>query len=115
MHGHLPDDDGMFREEIHKWGKLTNGVLAKEVEKPFAEDKQIPSVGYLMRYFAFGRHLEEIHVTWALFDKKHTRATDLHHHCTEFPLQKLETASQITRDAVTVKTKTASQDLTTAS
>ncbi|GJT77822.1 hypothetical protein Tco_1044547 [Tanacetum coccineum] len=27
----------------------------------------------LMRYFAFGRHLEEIHVTWAHLEKKLTR------------------------------------------
>ncbi|GJX78901.1 hypothetical protein Tco_0327050 [Tanacetum coccineum] len=27
----------------------------------------------LMRYFAFGRHLEEIHVTWAHLEKKRTR------------------------------------------
>ncbi|GKB25275.1 retrovirus-related pol polyprotein from transposon TNT 1-94 [Tanacetum coccineum] len=42
----------------------------------------------MMRYSAFGRHLEEIH---------------------------LETASQITRDAITFHTKTASQDLIMAS
>ncbi|GJX51161.1 hypothetical protein Tco_0278006 [Tanacetum coccineum] len=33
------------------------------------ESKQIPSV----RYFAFGRHLEEIHMTWAHLEKKRTR------------------------------------------
>ncbi|GJY93416.1 hypothetical protein Tco_0509198 [Tanacetum coccineum] len=29
--------------------------------------------GQLMRYFAFGRHLEELHVTWAHLEKKRTR------------------------------------------
>ncbi|GJS03435.1 hypothetical protein Tco_0319943 [Tanacetum coccineum] len=29
--------------------------------------------GYLMRYFIFGRHLEELHVTWAHLEKKRTR------------------------------------------
>ncbi|GJV32487.1 hypothetical protein Tco_1392887 [Tanacetum coccineum] len=38
------------------------------------EDKQIPSVGVFDEvYFAFGRHLEELHVTWAHLEKKRTR------------------------------------------
>ncbi|GJV61263.1 reverse transcriptase domain-containing protein [Tanacetum coccineum] len=38
------------------------------------EDKQIPSVGVLDEvYFAFGRHLKEIHVTWAHLEKKRTK------------------------------------------
>ncbi|GKA37149.1 hypothetical protein Tco_0723714 [Tanacetum coccineum] len=38
------------------------------------EDKQIPSVGVFDEvYSAFGRHLEEIHVTWAHLEKKRTR------------------------------------------
>ncbi|GKB65880.1 ribonuclease H-like domain-containing protein [Tanacetum coccineum] len=38
------------------------------------EDKKIPSVGVFDEvYFAFGRHLEEIHVTWAHLEKKRTR------------------------------------------
>ncbi|GJY30796.1 hypothetical protein Tco_0414291 [Tanacetum coccineum] len=39
------------------------------------EDKQkhISVEGYLMRYFSFGRHLEELHVTWAHLEKKRTR------------------------------------------
>ncbi|GKA33254.1 hypothetical protein Tco_0719621 [Tanacetum coccineum] len=38
------------------------------------EDKQIPSVGVFDEvYLAFGRHLEEIHVTWAHLEKKRTR------------------------------------------
>ncbi|GJY20689.1 hypothetical protein Tco_0393255 [Tanacetum coccineum] len=31
------------------------------------------TLGKLMRYFAFGRYLEEIHVTWAHLEKKRTR------------------------------------------
>ncbi|GJV20436.1 hypothetical protein Tco_1369456 [Tanacetum coccineum] len=41
-------------------------------------------------------------------------ATDLYQHCSRISPQKLETASQITRDAVTMISKTASQDLKTA-
>ncbi|GKD96164.1 hypothetical protein Tco_1380061, partial [Tanacetum coccineum] len=43
------------------------------------EDKQIPSVGVLDEvssytlFRAIGWHLEEMHVTWAHLDKKHTR------------------------------------------
>ncbi|GKB98831.1 putative reverse transcriptase domain-containing protein, partial [Tanacetum coccineum] len=38
------------------------------------EDKHIPSVGVFDKvYLAFGRHLEEIHVTWAHLEKKRTR------------------------------------------
>ncbi|GJT66745.1 hypothetical protein Tco_1018225 [Tanacetum coccineum] len=38
------------------------------------EDKQIPSVGVFDEvYFAFGGHLEELHVTWAHLEKKQTR------------------------------------------
>ncbi|GJV18227.1 hypothetical protein Tco_1363550 [Tanacetum coccineum] len=38
------------------------------------EDKQIPSVGVFDEvYFSFGRHLEELHVTWAHLEKKRTR------------------------------------------
>ncbi|GJY56034.1 hypothetical protein Tco_0455149 [Tanacetum coccineum] len=38
------------------------------------EDKQIPSVGVFDDvYFSFGRHLEELHVTWAHLEKKRTR------------------------------------------
>ncbi|GKF76218.1 hypothetical protein Tco_0225662, partial [Tanacetum coccineum] len=32
-----------------------------------------PSLDTVMRYLAFGRHLEEIHVTWAHLEKKQTR------------------------------------------
>ncbi|GKA42463.1 hypothetical protein Tco_0735123 [Tanacetum coccineum] len=72
------------------------------------------SSGALMRYSAFGRHLEEIHVTWAHLEKKQTRLRTYTNISQEF-LLKLETASQITRDAVTTHTKTTSQDLKTAS
>ncbi|GJQ92445.1 hypothetical protein Tco_0003584 [Tanacetum coccineum] len=45
---------------------------------PFTSMENTPNavvehVEELMRYFAFGRHLEEIHVTWAYLEKKRTR------------------------------------------
>ncbi|GJW78071.1 protein kinase-like domain, concanavalin A-like lectin/glucanase domain protein [Tanacetum coccineum] len=65
-------------------------------------------------YFTFGRHLEELHVTWAHLEKKQTRLRT-YTNISQDNVQKLETASQIQCDAVTTKTKTASQDLTMAS
>ncbi|GJY16358.1 hypothetical protein Tco_0386780, partial [Tanacetum coccineum] len=49
------------------------------------------------------------------FGEETDKTTDLHQHLSRIFTQKLETASQITRDAVTTHTKTASQDLKTAS
>ncbi|GJU87615.1 hypothetical protein Tco_1295161, partial [Tanacetum coccineum] len=79
------------------------------------EDKQKLSVGVFDEvYSAFGRHLEEIHVTWAHLEKKRTRLRT-YTNISRISTQRQETASQITRDAVTIHTKTASQDLKTAS
>ncbi|GJX62618.1 hypothetical protein Tco_0295518, partial [Tanacetum coccineum] len=49
------------------------------------------------------------------FGEETDKTTDLHQHLSRISTQKLETASQITRDAVTTHLKTASQDLQTAS
>ncbi|GJX16325.1 hypothetical protein Tco_0217157 [Tanacetum coccineum] len=45
------------------------------------------------------------------FGEETDKTTDLHQHLSRISTQKLETASQITRDAVTTHLKTASQDL----
>ncbi|GJV00325.1 ribonuclease H-like domain-containing protein [Tanacetum coccineum] len=85
-------------------------------EKPhLLEDKQIPSVGVFDEVFciwkAFGRNTRDL----GSFGEETDKTTELHQHCLRFSLQKLETASQITRDAVTTISKTASQDLKMAS
>ncbi|GJX91392.1 hypothetical protein Tco_0344718 [Tanacetum coccineum] len=49
------------------------------------------------------------------FGEETDKTTDLHQHLLRISTRKLETASQITRDAVTTHTKTASQDLQMAS
>ncbi|GKC31781.1 hypothetical protein Tco_1039075 [Tanacetum coccineum] len=49
------------------------------------------------------------------FGEETDKTTDLHQHLSRMSLQWLETASQIQRDAVTTKIKTASPYLTTAS
>ncbi|GJT50511.1 ribonuclease H-like domain-containing protein [Tanacetum coccineum] len=43
-------------------------IARLEVIRPY-----VTSPSSLMRYFAFGRHLEEFHVTWAHLEKKQTR------------------------------------------
>ncbi|GJR16573.1 hypothetical protein Tco_0799225 [Tanacetum coccineum] len=49
------------------------------------------------------------------FGEETDKTTGLHQHLSRLCSQRLETASQITRDAVTTLTKTASQESTTAS
>ncbi|GKA99117.1 putative reverse transcriptase domain-containing protein [Tanacetum coccineum] len=79
------------------------------------EDNQIPSVGVFDEVFsiwkAFGGNTRDL----GSFREEMDKTTDLHQHLSRLYSQQLETASQITRDAVTIHTKTASQDLKTAS
>ncbi|GJX60162.1 reverse transcriptase domain-containing protein [Tanacetum coccineum] len=75
----------------------------------FLEDKQIPSVGVFDE--AFGGNTRDL----GSFGEEMDKTTNLHQHLLRISTQKLETASQITRDAVTTHLKTASQDLQTAS
>ncbi|GJW15006.1 hypothetical protein Tco_0019139 [Tanacetum coccineum] len=85
-----------------------------------------PSGGGLILYQAYGnlyampgiQHLEGIWRKYndlGSFGEETDKATDLHQHCSRISPQKLETASQITRDAVTIPTTTASQDIATTS
>ncbi|GKD95954.1 hypothetical protein Tco_1379851, partial [Tanacetum coccineum] len=60
---------------------------------------------------AFGRNTLDL----GSFGKETDKTTNLHQHLLRIFTQKLETASQITRDAVTTHLKTASQYLQTAS
>ncbi|GJV70839.1 retrovirus-related pol polyprotein from transposon TNT 1-94 [Tanacetum coccineum] len=76
------------------------------------EDKQIPSVGVFDEvYSAFGGNTPDL----GSFGEETDKTTDLHQHCSRISPQKLETTSQITRDAVTNPTTTASQDIATKS
>ncbi|GJT96454.1 hypothetical protein Tco_1091972 [Tanacetum coccineum] len=67
------------------------------------------------QYLAFGRHLEEIHVTWAHLEKKRTRLRTNTKTLEDLCLQSLEMASPILHDAVTTHIVTASQHFMTAS
>ncbi|GJY16422.1 retrovirus-related pol polyprotein from transposon TNT 1-94 [Tanacetum coccineum] len=69
----------------------------------------------VMRYLAFGRHLEEIHMTWAHLEKKQTRLQTNTKTLQDLKSQILETASPFIHDAVTLHLVTASQHLLTAS
>ncbi|GKB50751.1 retrovirus-related pol polyprotein from transposon TNT 1-94 [Tanacetum coccineum] len=60
---------------------------------------------------AFGRDTRDL----GSFREESDKTTDLHQHLSRISTQKLETTLQITRDAVTTYTKTASQDLKMAS
>ncbi|GKA23423.1 hypothetical protein Tco_0709385 [Tanacetum coccineum] len=71
------------------------------------EDKQIPSVEVFCIWKAFGRNTRDL----GSFGEETDKTTNLHQHLSRISTQKLETASQITRDAVTTHLKTASQDL----
>ncbi|GKA70296.1 hypothetical protein Tco_0776360 [Tanacetum coccineum] len=63
---------------------------------------------------AFGMHLEEIHVSWA-FREEIDETTDLHQHLSRLCSQRLESASQDTRDAVTIHPTTVSLEFMTTS
>ncbi|GJY29573.1 hypothetical protein Tco_0405340 [Tanacetum coccineum] len=79
------------------------------------EDKQIPSVGVFDEVFSIWKAFRGNTRDLGSFGEETDKTTDLHQHLSRLCSQQLETASQITRDAVTIHTKTASQDLKTAS
>ncbi|GJR18723.1 hypothetical protein Tco_0967250 [Tanacetum coccineum] len=66
-------------------------------------------------YFSFGRHLEDLHVTWAHLEKKRTRLQTNTKTLEDLCLQSLDTMSQAIHDAVTTHKVTASQHFETAS
>ncbi|GJR41686.1 hypothetical protein Tco_1309789 [Tanacetum coccineum] len=77
------------------------------------EDKQIPSVGVFDEVFSIWKAFEGNTRVLGSFREETDKNTDLHQHLSRISTQQLETASQITRDAVITHTKTASQDLKT--
>ncbi|GKF32582.1 hypothetical protein Tco_0102380, partial [Tanacetum coccineum] len=67
------------------------------------------------KYFSFGIHLEDLHVTWAHLEKKRTRLRTNTKTLEDLYSQSLETTSQAIHDAVTTHKVTASQHFETAS
>ncbi|GJR58964.1 hypothetical protein Tco_1501126 [Tanacetum coccineum] len=79
------------------------------------EDKQIPSVGVFDEvYLAFGRNLEEIHMTCAHLEKKRTRLRTNTKIFEDLCSQSLETASPVLHYPVTTHLVMASQHFMTA-
>ncbi|GJW36519.1 MAK10-like protein [Tanacetum coccineum] len=90
----------------------------EELEKLKCSGDDVKSVIFLnnlMRYFSFGRHLDELHVTWAHLEKKRTRLRTNTKTLEDLCSQSLETASQAIHDAVTTHQVTASHHFMTAS
>nr|GEX29102.1 hypothetical protein [Tanacetum cinerariifolium] len=80
------------------------------------EDKQIPSVGLFDKvsfYTLFRAFARENTRDLGSFREETDKATNLHQHLLRISTQKLETVSQSTHDAITIHTKTASQELKT--
>ncbi|GJU31152.1 hypothetical protein Tco_1174741 [Tanacetum coccineum] len=94
------------------------GAIVKMKSRTKLTMKLVSSLNRQMRYLivpfqvfsiwkAFGRNSRDL----GSFGEETDKTTDLHQHLSRISTQKLETASQITRDAVTTHLKTASQDL----
>ncbi|GJT38428.1 hypothetical protein Tco_0938293 [Tanacetum coccineum] len=85
--------------------------LSKRVVYPVVENYVKNTWGKFVLVFsiwkAFGGNTREL----GSFREETDKTTNLHQHLSRISTQKLETASQITRDAVTTHLKTASQDL----
>ncbi|GJY06517.1 hypothetical protein Tco_0373571 [Tanacetum coccineum] len=79
------------------------------------EDKQIPSIWVFDEVFsiwkAFGGNTRDL----GSFGEETDKTTDLHQHFSRLCSQRLETASQDARDAVTIHPMTVSQESMTAS
>ncbi|GJQ91954.1 hypothetical protein Tco_0003093 [Tanacetum coccineum] len=116
---------GIFDEEeawkflgsVH-WTNLDDDLTINAFRKAHLfedSESKVPSEWYLDELCqAFGRQFGEITRDFGLMEKKRDKNMDLHQHLSRLCSQQLEMASQITRDAVTIHTKTASQDIKTA-
>ncbi|GJZ01836.1 hypothetical protein Tco_0519797 [Tanacetum coccineum] len=74
------------------------------------EDKKIPSVGVFDEVFSIWKTFGGNTRGLGSFGEETDKTTNLHQHLSRISTQKLETASQITRDAVTTHLKMVSQD-----
>ncbi|GJZ40789.1 hypothetical protein Tco_0587675 [Tanacetum coccineum] len=84
--------------------------------KPYDLKKILSQCRYPVSwYLSFGRHLDELHVTWAHLEKKRTRLQTNNKTLEDLCSQSLETASQAIHDAVTTHQVTASHHFMMAS
>ncbi|GKA19877.1 hypothetical protein Tco_0699792 [Tanacetum coccineum] len=99
-----------------EWFEEQGTIQGKEVQVTWNSLQETPNMKFLnvrgiQHLKAFGGITRDL----SSFREETNKTTDLHQHLSRISTQKLETASQITCDAVTTHTKTASQDLKTAS
>ncbi|GKC25825.1 retrovirus-related pol polyprotein from transposon TNT 1-94, partial [Tanacetum coccineum] len=79
------------------------------------DDKQIPSVGVFDEVFSIWKAFGGITRDLGSFREETDKTTDLHQHFSRLCSQRLETASQDARDAITIHPLTASQESMTTS
>ncbi|GJV78738.1 hypothetical protein Tco_1514608 [Tanacetum coccineum] len=89
-------------------------------ENPSKKKQALPTMkkkewSCLARYFSFGRHLDELHVTWAHLEKKRARLRTNTKPLEDLRSQSLETASQAIHDAVIPHQVTTSHNFMTVS
>ncbi|GJY31227.1 retrovirus-related pol polyprotein from transposon TNT 1-94 [Tanacetum coccineum] len=96
-------------------GKAVNPTHYRGMARP--TEKHLHAIKRIFRYlrgtidevyFSFGRHLDELHVTWAHLEKKHTRLRTNTKTLEDLCSQSLETASPAIHDAVTTHQVTVS-------
>ncbi|GJX18045.1 hypothetical protein Tco_0218877 [Tanacetum coccineum] len=83
-------------------------IVAGNQSNGNAGTKACDDAGKVMRYFSFGRHLDELHVTWAHLEKKQMRLRTNTKTLEDLCSQSLETASPAIHNAVTTHQVTTS-------
>ncbi|GJX54536.1 hypothetical protein Tco_0282905, partial [Tanacetum coccineum] len=84
--------------------KIEQYDLLSDLEKEHTKSVYLRNEEDMRRgveYFSFGRHLDELHVTWAHLEKKRMRLRTNTKTLEDLYLQSLKTASQAIHDAVT--------------
>ncbi|GKA33914.1 hypothetical protein Tco_0720343 [Tanacetum coccineum] len=106
---HAPSGEGLILYQAY--GNLY-AMIGRKAH--LLEDKQIPSVGVFDEVFsiwkAFGGNTRDL----GSFGEETYKTMDLHQHLSRISTQRLEMASQNTRDAIINPTMTVSQHFTTA-
>nr|GEV38386.1 RNA-directed DNA polymerase homolog [Tanacetum cinerariifolium] len=98
----------------HNVVNFLKGLSARfRIPKALISDRGTHFCNYQMEkamkwYFSFGRHLDELHVTWAHLEKKQTRLRTTTKSLEDLCSRRLVTASQAIHDVVTTHPVTAS-------
>ncbi|GJS47354.1 hypothetical protein Tco_0597475 [Tanacetum coccineum] len=108
IHHMYVDGRTSWLSDLHHRAMASSAIRALEKSKQFC-------LQLTEWYLAFGRHLEEIHVTWAHLEKKRTRLRTNTKTLEDLCSQSLATASPVLHDTVKTHLVTASQPFLTAS